>query len=155
MPTTSRRTRKATTAPATPADTEPTTTATDPAPADTEPATATDPAPATATDPAPATDPRADGPVSGRPASGAPGAAPPGQKTEGRCTLGKNDRLPFVQDSRAAHPGREFTPSTLSREMGRWSGAMGNALDKPVISGEATLAKEAPRIYMAPAGTAT
>src|SRR5256714_4221597 len=72
MPATSSRTRKATTAPATPADTEPTTTATDPAPADTEPATATDPAPATATDPAPATDTRADAPVSGVPVSGAP-----------------------------------------------------------------------------------
>src|SRR5690348_16907075 len=78
-----------------------------------------------------------------------------GHNSDGQRTLGKNELRNIVRDFLAAHPGHEFTPTTISREIGRSSGAIGNALDKLVISGEAILVKDAPRIYMAPAGIAT
>lgn len=78
-----------------------------------------------------------------------------GHNGDGQRTLGKNELRNIVRDFLAAHPGHEFTPTVISREIGRSSGAIGNALDKLVISGEAILVKDAPRIYMAPADTAT
>jgi hypothetical protein len=77
-----------------------------------------------------------------------------GHNSDGQRTLGKNELRTIVRDFLAAHPGHEFTPTTISREIGRSSGAIGNALDKLVLSGEAILVKDAPRIYTAPADTA-
>src|SRR5205807_1134117 len=76
--------------------------------------------------------------------------AAPGHNGDGQRTLGKNELRTIVRDFLAAHPGHEFTPTVLSREIGRSSGAISNALDKLVISGEAVMVKEAPRIFAAP-----
>ena len=78
------------------------------------------------------------------------GPAAPGQNSDGSRTLGKNELRNIVRDFLAAHPGHEFTPTTISREIGRSSGAIGNALAKLVVSGEAVLVKEAPATFTAP-----
>src|SRR2546430_5920233 len=87
MATTTRRTRKTTTA-ATPADTEPTAAAPDPADTATETTdpTATDPAPAEATETSTGDTP-ANAPVSGAPVSGAPVSGAP---------VGSGDHLKIV-----------------------------------------------------------
>ena len=78
-----------------------------------------------------------------------------GHNSDGQRTLGKNELRTIVRDFLAAHPGHELTPTVISREIGRSPGAINNALDKLVISGEAILVKDAPRIYMAPADETT
>jgi hypothetical protein len=48
----------------------------------------------------------------------------------------------------AAHPGEELGPHAIGRAIGgRSSGAVANALDRPVALGQAWLAREAPRRY--------
>ena len=87
------------------------------------------------------------------------GPAAPGHNGDGQRTLAKNELRNLVRDFLAAHPGHEFTPTVIGRELGRSSGAVGNALAKLVISGEAVLIKEAPATFAAsdttPADTTT
>src|SRR6266542_656517 len=83
-------------------------------------------------------------------AVGRTGPAAPGHNSDGQPVLGKGELRNLVRDFLAAHPGHEFTPTVIGRELGRSSGAIGNALDKLVISGEAVLVKDAPRIFAAP-----
>jgi hypothetical protein len=51
------------------------------------------------------------------------GPAGPGQNSDGSRTLAKNELRNIVRDFLRAHPGHEFTPTTLAREIGRSSGA--------------------------------
>jgi hypothetical protein len=78
------------------------------------------------------------------------GPAGPGQNSDGSRTLGKNELRNIVRDFLWAHPGHEFTATTLAREIGRSSGATANALAKLVVSGEAVLVREAPATFTAP-----
>ncbi|MGH3433850.1 MAG: hypothetical protein ACRDQB_13540 [Thermocrispum sp.] len=78
------------------------------------------------------------------------GPATPGHNSNGQRTLGKNELRNLVRDFLHAHPGHEFTPTTIGRELGRSFGAVSNALAKLVISGEADLVREAPAIFAAP-----
>jgi len=87
-------------------------------------------------------------------AVGRTGPAAPGHNGDGQRTLAKNELRNLVRDFLAAHPGHEFTPTVIGRELGRSSGAVGNALAKLVISGEALLIKEAPATFAAPATAA-
>src|SRR5947208_29721 len=87
-------------------------------------------------------------------AVGRTGPAAPGHNGDGQRTLAKNELRNLVRDFLAAHPGHEFTPTVIGRELGRSSGAVGNALAKLVISGEAVLTKEAPATFAAPATAA-
>src|SRR6266540_219317 len=80
------------------------------------------------------------------------GTAAPGHNSDGQRTLGKGELENLVRDFLRANPGHEFTALTISRELGRSSGAVGNALAKLVTKGEALLVKDAPMIYsLAPA----
>jgi hypothetical protein len=81
------------------------------------------------------------------------GTAGPGHNGDGQRTLGKNELRNLVRDFLRNNPGHEFTPTTIGRELGRSSGAVGNALAKLVISGEAVLVKEAPATFSAPETT--
>jgi hypothetical protein len=83
------------------------------------------------------------------------GPLAPGQNSDGSRTLGKNELRNIVRDFLWAHPGHEFTPTTLGREIGRSSGAVSNALAKLVVSGEAVLVREAPATFTAPETAAT
>ena len=84
------------------------------------------------------------------------GPTAPGQNSDGQQTLGKNELRTIVRDFLRQHPGHEFTSGTIAREIGRSSGAIGNALAKLVISGEALLVSEAPMKYSAaPTGDPT
>jgi hypothetical protein len=87
-------------------------------------------------------------------AVGRTGPAAPGHNGDGQRTLGKNELRNLVRDFLVAHPGHEFTPTVIGRELGRSSGAVGNALAKLVVSGEALLIKEAPATFAAPAAAA-
>src|SRR5947207_9388603 len=87
-------------------------------------------------------------------AVGRTGPAAPGHNGDGQRTLAKNELRNLVRDFLAAHPGHEFTPTVIGRELGRSSGPVGNALAKLVISGEALLIKEAPATFAAPAAAA-
>jgi len=78
------------------------------------------------------------------------GTAGPGHNGDGQRILGKGELRTIVRDFLHANPEHEFTPTTISREIGRSSGAIGNALDKLVISGDAILVNEAPRVFSAP-----
>src|SRR6266508_513978 len=78
------------------------------------------------------------------------GTAGPGHNGDGQRTLGKNELRNLVRDFLRNNPGHEFTPTTIGRELGRSSGAVGNALAKLVISGEALLVNEAPATFSAP-----
>jgi hypothetical protein len=78
------------------------------------------------------------------------GTAGPGHNGDGQRTLGKNELRNLVRDFLRNNPGHEFTPTTIGRELGRSSGAVGNALAKLVISGEAVLVREAPATFSAP-----
>lgn len=73
----------------------------------------------------------------------------PGHNGNGQATLGKNELRTIVRDFLRAHPDHVFTPTDLSKELGRSSGAIGNACAKLVISGEALLVNEAPAKYAA------
>jgi len=73
----------------------------------------------------------------------------PGRNADGQATLGKNELRTMVLDFMRAHPGHVFTPTDLSKELGRSSGAIGNACAKLVISGEVLMANEAPAKYTA------
>jgi len=75
------------------------------------------------------------------------GTAAPGHNSDGQRTLGKGELENLVRDFLRANPGHEFTALTISRELGRSSGAVGNALAKLVTKGEAVLVKDAPMIY--------
>src|SRR6266540_1764164 len=77
-------------------------------------------------------------------------SAAPGQNSDGQRTLGKNELRNIVRDFLREHPGHEFTPTHLGREIGRSSGAVANALAKLVVSGEAVLVREAPATFSAP-----
>lgn len=81
--------------------------------------------------------------------------AGPGQNSDGSRTLGKNELRTIVRDFLLAHPGHEFTPTTLAREIGRSSGATANALAKLVVSGEAVFVREVPATFAAPETAAT
>src|SRR6266545_2229879 len=81
------------------------------------------------------------------------GTAGPGHNGDGQRTLGKNELRNLVRDFLRNNPGHEFTPTTIGRELGRSSGAVGNALAKLVISGEALLVNEAPATFSAPETT--
>jgi hypothetical protein len=83
------------------------------------------------------------------------GPAAPGHNSDGQRTLAKNELRNIVRDFLWAHPGHEFTPNTLGREISRSSGAVANALAKLVVSGEALLVKEAPDTFTAPETAAT
>jgi hypothetical protein len=76
--------------------------------------------------------------------------AGPGQNSDGQRTLSKNELRTLVRDFLRDHPGHEFTPTVVARELGRSSGAVANALTKLVVSGEALLVKEAPATFSAP-----
>jgi hypothetical protein len=78
------------------------------------------------------------------------GPAAPGHNSDGSRTLGKNELRNIVRDFLWAHPGHEFTPTTLAREIGRSSGATANALAKLVVAGEAVLVREVPATFSAP-----
>lgn len=82
------------------------------------------------------------------------GTTTPGQNADGGRMLGKNELRNMVRDFLASHRGHEFTAGVISREIGRSSGAISNALAKLVISGEATLVRETPMTYTAPAAAA-
>ena len=58
------------------------------------------------------------------------GTAGPGQNSDGQRTLGKGELENLVRDFLRANPGHEFTALTIARELGRSSGAVGNALAK-------------------------
>jgi len=75
----------------------------------------------------------------------------PGQNSDGQRTLAKGELETMVREFLRAHPGHEFNAGTIAREIGRSSGAVGNALAKLVISGAALLVKDAPMTYAAPA----
>jgi hypothetical protein len=77
-----------------------------------------------------------------------------GLNGDGQRTLGKNELRNLVRDFLHANPGHEFTPLTISRELGRSSGAIQNALHKLALAGEAVLVKEAPATFTALADTA-
>jgi hypothetical protein len=79
----------------------------------------------------------------------------PGMNGDGKPTLGKGQLEAMVRDFLHAHPGHEFNAGTISRELGRSSGAVSNALAKLVINGAAVLTNEAPMRYTAPADKAT
>jgi len=81
------------------------------------------------------------------------GTAGPGHNGDGQRTLGKNELRNLVRDFLRNNPGHEFTPTVIGRELGRSSGAVGNALAKLVISGEALLVNEAPATFSAPETT--
>src|SRR5438034_1345948 len=57
-------------------------------------------------------------------AVGRTGPAAPGHNGDGQRTLGKNELRNVVRDFLAANPGHEFTPTVISREIGRSSGAI-------------------------------
>lgn len=78
------------------------------------------------------------------------GPTAPGHNSDGSRTLGKFELRTIVRDFLWAHPGHEFTPTTVSREIGRSSGATANALTKLVVSGEAVLVREVPATFAAP-----
>lgn len=84
---------------------------------------------------------------------GTPGTRPtsttPGHNGNGQTILGKGELRAIVLDFLRAHPGHEVSPTTISHEIGRSSGAIGNALTKLVVSGEALLINEAPARYSA------
>jgi hypothetical protein len=88
-------------------------------------------------------------------ATGRSVATEPGRNADGQATLGKNELRTIVHEFLTAHPGHEFTAGTIAREIGRSSGAVGNALAKLVTAGEATLVREAPMTYTATTDTAT
>lgn len=73
----------------------------------------------------------------------------PGHNGSGQPTLPKNALRGMVRDFLNEHPGHEFTPATIARELDRSSGAVGNALDKLALAGEAVLVKERPNTYSA------
>jgi hypothetical protein len=73
----------------------------------------------------------------------------PGRNGNGQATLGKNELRTKVRDFMRAHPDHVFTPTDLSKELGRSSGAIGNACAKLVISGETLLVSETPAKYTA------
>src|SRR6266511_5853025 len=81
------------------------------------------------------------------------GTAGPGHNGDGQRTLGKGELRNLVRDFLRDNPGHEFTPTVIGRELGRSSGAVGNALAKLVISGEALLVNEAPATFSAPETT--
>jgi hypothetical protein len=81
------------------------------------------------------------------------GTGAPGHNTDGSPVLGKNELRNMVRDFLNAHPGHVFNAGTISRELGRSSGAIGNALAKLVVAGEADLVSETPMRYSAPATT--
>lgn len=85
----------------------------------------------------------------------ATGPVAPGHNSDGQRTLGKNELRAIVKDFLWAHPGHEFTPTTISKEIRRSSGAIGNALDNLVNSGEAEMVKEAPATFSAPDAATT
>ncbi len=74
----------------------------------------------------------------------------PGLNSDGQPTLGKGQLEAIVRDFLNAHPGHEFSAGTIGKELGRSSGAVGNALSKLVISGTAVLTNDAPMRYAAP-----
>lgn len=82
-------------------------------------------------------------------------ATEPGRNSDGQATLGKNELRTIVHEFLTAHPDHEFTAGTIAREIGRSSGAIGNALAKLVIAGQAALVREAPMTYTATTVTDT
>lgn len=73
----------------------------------------------------------------------------PGRNSDGQPTLAKGALREQVLDFLTTHAGHEFTPTTIAREIGRSSGAVGNALGVLVSTGKATLVREVPMTYTA------
>jgi hypothetical protein len=73
-----------------------------------------------------------------------------GLNGDGQQVLGKNELRDIVRGFLAEHPGHEFTAGDISKEINRSSGAIANALNKLVISGDAILVNDAPMKYSAP-----
>jgi hypothetical protein len=82
-------------------------------------------------------------------------SAAPGQNGNGQKTLAKNELRNLVRDFLNAHPGHVFNATTISREIGRSSGAIGNALAKLVLAGEAVMVTQDPMTYSAAPATDT
>jgi hypothetical protein len=74
-------------------------------------------------------------------------AGAPGQNGDGQKTLGKNELRGLVAEFLRNHPGHEFTAGTVARELDRSSGAVGNALDKLALTGEARVTSQTPMKY--------
>ena len=75
------------------------------------------------------------------------GLIAPGQNGDGQATLAKNGLRDLVRALLAEHPRHEFTAGTIARELGRSSGAVGNALARLTATGEAVLVKDTPMTY--------
>lgn len=77
--------------------------------------------------------------------------------------LGKGALRGMVEDFLTEHPGEQFSPNKIGKELGRSAGAVFNALEKLVASGWALRTSDAPKRYTAkpdtdisaPADTAT
>ena len=73
--------------------------------------------------------------------------------TSGGAPVGRSDRSaprplkPEVLAHLAAFPGKEFTPGEIAKVLDRSSGAVANALDTLVKTGDAVLTSERPHRY--------
>ncbi|WP_189115974.1 MarR family transcriptional regulator [Pilimelia terevasa] len=75
------------------------------------------------------------------------GGGAPGVNGDGGRVLGKNELRDMVREFLDQHAGHEFGANTIATELGRSSGAVGNALAKLVTSGHAILTNDAPMRY--------
>lgn len=73
--------------------------------------------------------------------------------TTGNGRLGKGELRAMVADHLATHLDSDFTPTRLSRILGRSSGAIANALDALVRAGEAVQTRDKPIAYAHPTAT--
>jgi len=71
----------------------------------------------------------------------------PGRNSDGQPTLAKGALRGQVKQFLDTHPDHDFTPTTIAKEIGRSSGAIGNALGVLVSLSQATLVKEVPMTY--------
>jgi hypothetical protein len=78
----------------------------------------------------------------------------PGVNSDGGRVLGKNELRDMVAAFLTEHPGHEFSPTDISKVIGRSSGAISNALAKLVVTSVATITNEAPMRYALVADTA-
>ena len=71
------------------------------------------------------------------------------RSTSGRVRCLPGEMRAKVAAHLAAHPGAEFTPHEVSKVIGHSAGAVANALDRLVSTGEAEMTCERPRRYTA------
>lgn len=69
--------------------------------------------------------------------------------------LGKGALRGMVEDFLTEHPGEQFSPNKIGKELGRSAGAVFNALEKLVTSGWAVRTSDAPKRYTAKSSTNT